>query len=46
MDPASITNHILRPQKIEKVTMAQQDPPIEEPRYRVSRNTFITKEIK
>ena len=28
MDPASITNHIVRPQKIEKVTMEQQDPPI------------------
>ena len=24
--------------------MEQQDPPIEEPRYRVSRNAFITKE--
>ena len=46
MDPDSITNHILRPQKIEKVTMEQQDPPIEESRYRVSRNTFITQEIK
>ena len=26
--------------------MAQQDPPIKESRYKVSPNTFITKEIK
>ena len=26
--------------------MEQQDPPIEEPRDKVSRNNFITKEIK
>ena len=32
MDPASITNHILRPSQNRKtkLTMEQQDPPIEE----------------